>query len=353
MAHGRSGRKSKGSLLGWLVVLALVAGVAVLCARTADTLRVYRAEAAVTPTPSITPRPVNITPKPGETTPAPTEALLRSGSIGEDVKQLQQRLAELGFYAGEIDGQFGNGTKAAVARFQAQHGLAADGIVGDDTRGALFSQNAKQAVVTATPEPLPVLTGELPILVNRQNPLPSDFYVPDLVYLKDACPAELVTIKGSEIQGVQAAVDALNSMLRAAHQDGLTVWQVSAGYRSYKYQQQLFDASVQKYMDEGQSRSSAASSTRLTVADPGTSEHHTGLAFDITVPGKFFEDTAQSVWLAQHCWEYGFIIRYTDEKQDITGYLGEPWHIRYVGTQHSLTMRDRGLCLEEYVGAQT
>ena len=97
------------------------------------------------------------------------------------------------------------------------------------------------------------------------------------------------------------------------------------------------------------SRAKAISATRQQVADPGCSEHHTGLAFDLNVPGAYFADTAQYQWLSEHCWEYGFIMRYTDDKQDITGILGEEWHVRYVGVQHSMTIRQMGYCLEEYV----
>ena len=82
----------------------------------------------------------------------------------------------------------------------------------------------------------------------------------------------------------------------------------------------------------------------------GCSEHHTGLAFDMTVPGtSAFVGTKQCTWLHANCWDYGFIIRYTDDKQDITGFMGEEWHIRYVGKEHSLNMKDSGLCLEEYL----
>ena len=101
--------------------------------------------------------------------------------------------------------------------------------------------------------------------------------------------------------------------------------------------------------DNGLSRSRAISATKKTVADPGSSEHHLGTAFDITIPGTSFGSTKQAKWLAEHCWEYGFILRYTEEKQNITGFLAEPWHFRFVGTEHSLIMRDEHLCLEEYL----
>lgn len=138
-------------------------------------------------------------------------------------------------------------------------------------------------------------------------------------------------------------------MFKAAAEDGVTRWQISAGYRSYRYQQKLFDQQVQAYMDEGFSKANATSATRQTVADAGTSEHHTGLAFDITVPGTTFKGTDEQIWLHKHCWDYGFIIRYQKDKEKITGYIAECWHIRYVGLPHSQNMYDRNLCLEEYL----
>ena len=86
------------------------------------------------------------------------------------------------------------------------------------------------------------------------------------------------------------------------------------------------------------------------MAEPGTSEHHLGLAFDVNKQGSStFAGTKHSEWLNEHCWEYGFIIRYTKEKESITGFVAEPWHIRYVGVEHAMYMKEHDLCLEEYV----
>ena len=93
----------------------------------------------------------------------------------------------------------------------------------------------------------------------------------------------------------------------------------------------------------------ARSAARKLVADPGCSEHHTGLAFDITVPGTSFGGTKQAKWLEEHCWEWGFILRYPADKTAITGITNEPWHFRYVGTDAAMEMRETGECLEEYV----
>lgn len=86
------------------------------------------------------------------------------------------------------------------------------------------------------------------------------------------------------------------------------------------------------------------------MAEPGCSEHQLGLAIDINVPGaSSFAGTKQCKWLHEHCWEFGFIVRYTADKKEITGFEAEAWHIRYVGTEHALRIRELGMCLEEYL----
>lgn len=198
-----------------------------------------------------------------------------------------------------------------------------------------------------TPSPTPV---HLPLLVNEANPLPEGYVPENLVELESACLDGLITYASGGILGCQEAADALTAMISAAHTDGLTVWQVSDGYRSIQTQQRIWDETYQKYRTvNGLSEKKADDATRRRVATPGASEHHTGLAFDLTVPGESFRKTPQSTWLWENCWDYGFIIRYTEEKERLTGIAAEPWHIRYVGLPHSLLMKEKGLCLEEYM----
>lgn len=339
-----------------LVVLAVVLGVNVI-----RLSQLTAIEAATTPTPE--PEAANVmqvTIDPNEPTPEP---VLRAGSSGDAVIELQTRLQALGYYSGEIDGQYGAGTKAAVKLFQQQNGLDADGLFGGDTRKALFADDA-QAYVSPTDTPAPTDTATIapeegtvvsfdeeamPLLVNADHMLPEDYEPDDLVNMTDYCDASVVKIKANGIDGVRVAVDALMEMLRAAQAEGISSWQVSAGYRSVSYQQKLLDNKIYEYRKQGKSASAARAAALKLVALPGGSEHHTGLAFDITVPGQSFKGTKQCTWLAEHCWEYGFIIRYTAEKESITGITEEPWHIRYVGIKHALIMRDENLCLEEYV----
>ena len=352
----RRKRRNVPKLIGYVLVAALLIGIGVLSANVLDLSLRTAEDMRSTPTPAPSAGIIAlVTLDPSQPTPTPTEPLLRNGTQGSEVEKLQNRLKELGFYEGEVDGQFGNGTRAAVVLFQTQHGLQADGIVGPATKELIYSSQAQRIVVTPTPAPTPTpdpnasIAAGTPILVNRDHLIPEDYKTRNLVYLRNECPSDLVTIKGSEIQGEKEAVDALIVMLRAAQADGIKNWQVSAGYRSLAYQQDLFDRQVAAYVSDGKKRSDAISATRLTVADAGASEHHTGLAFDITTPGTTFKGTPQALWLSAHCWDYGFIIRYEEDKQKITGFLAEPWHIRYVGLPHSTTIRDHAWCLEEYI----
>lgn len=414
------------TILLCLVLAAGIAALAVIAPRTLDARDRLQMERSATPTPTADVRSMLLVTLDPNSTPAPTALLLKLGVKGDEVTRLQQRLRELGYYAGEVDGQYGPGTQDAVIRFQQQHGLDADGIAGESTRSAAYSANAQIFVPTPSPAPTPSLlkkgdNGEgvrtmqsrlkelgyyngsvdgdfgggteealrlfqrqndldvdgiaaqmtfavlysddaqqvtitptpdpnaMPILVNRDHPVSESYQPRDLVLLKNVIPSSLASVKGSDIEGDRAAVNAMVEMFKAAHADGVTNWQISAGYRSFRYQQKLFDKQVQEYLNEGFSRTNAISATRNTVADPGTSEHHTGLAFDITVPGTIFKGTREQIWLHEHCWDYGFVIRYQEDKEAITGYIAECWHIRYVGLPHSLDMRDRNLCLEEYL----
>ena len=281
-------------------------------------------------------------------TPSPTPSMLSKGDKGDAVRALQQRLKDLGYYNGNVDGDFGGGTQEAVRLFQSQNGLDVDGVSGGATLAAVFASDAPTVSVTPTPDP-----ASLPILVNKDHPITEDYRPQDLVDLRNVLPSSLVYVKGSDIQGNRDAAAALQTMFEAAKADGITGWQISAGYRSYAYQQQLFQKQVDDYMAQGKSKADAVAATKLTVADPGTSEHHTGLAFDITVANTIFKGTKQQIWLQKHCWDYGFIIRYQEGKEKITGFVAECWHIRYVGVQHSTVMRDHDWCLEEYIQEMT
>lgn len=225
-------------------------------------------------------------------------------------------------------------------------GTALDGELYFDFSGDGTAALSDEAAPQATETP----AAELPMLVNADNLVPDGYAPDDLIMMAEYCNKAVVRIKGSQIEGTRVAVDALLVMLNAAIEEGVGNWQVNSGYRSVAYQQQMWDNKVYSYRKEGMTGTQARSATARYMAKPGASEHHTGLAFDMSVPGEdSFSSTKQYRWLAENCWDYGFIIRYTAEKKSITGINAEPWHIRYVGLPHSQIMRDTGQCLEEYL----
>ncbi|MCR4905759.1 MAG: D-alanyl-D-alanine carboxypeptidase family protein [Clostridiales bacterium] len=135
----------------------------------------------------------------------------------------------------------------------------------------------------------------------------------------------------------QAALDALSA---GAAADGLMIYPIST-YRSYAYQAGLYE----RYA----ARDGYAEADRYS-ARPGHSEHQTGLAVDVNSLDYDFAYTPEGIWLAAHCAEYGFILRYPEGKEAVTGYRYEPWHIRYLGTGTAQKVKDSGLTLEEYLG---
>ena len=295
-----------------------------------------------TPVPTSTPTP-SPAPKP---TAAPTqqaERTLKKGMQGEDVRKLQQALIELGYLSGGADGDFGSNTHNAVVMFQAVNSLAADGLAGAKTRKLLYSGRALSADKAPEMDYL--------ILVNRKNKLDKSYAPLDLVNIADVIPSSVLKVKYKGTKANRTAAEALGRMLEDAIDDGITNWQVSSAYRKYSDQQALVDQSVAKYRKNNPSWSTdrCLSATYQTVAPAGTSEHMTGLAFDITVPGVSFTGTEQQKWLHEHCYEYGFIVRFTKDKEDITGFLAESWHFRYVGVEAAQVMTYNNWCLEEYV----
>ena len=178
------------------------------------------------------------------------------------------------------------------------------------------------------------------LLANAENPLPQDW-----------------TIQTEEVQNGyemdKRAAPAMREMIQVAKEDGVELMLCSA-YRSVEKQQQLFDRSQQAYMAQGMSEEEAYAKTATETAIPGTSEHQTGLAADIVTPtyqmlDAGFADTPAGQWLSEHAAEYGFVRRYPQDKQQVTGIIYESWHYRFVGKTHAKLMKESGLCLEEYL----
>ena len=133
---------------------------------------------------------------------------------------------------------------------------------------------------------------------------------------------------------------AFENLRLAAAEDGVTIY-IESGFRSYEEQEALYNMYVY-------SRGKEAAD--MFSARPGHSEHQTGLTIDCNDASDYFSGTPEAEWLAEHAYEYGFIIRYPEGKESVTGYKYEPWHIRYVGKELAKKLNDGNLTLEEYFG---
>ncbi len=179
------------------------------------------------------------------------------------------------------------------------------------------------------------------ILVNKNNKAPA---VPVTLVKPDVQPTREAVSENIYMRPEAAA--ALEDLFEAAAQDGITLYATS-GYRSYSTQKAIFERKLER-MDEKQANAS--------VAKPGYSEHQTGLAMDIegeTTKGtgltEAFGESPEGIWTAEHCAEYGFIIRYPKGETNITGYIYEPWHLRYVGKEAAAEITELGVTFEEYI----
>lgn len=189
-------------------------------------------------------------------------------------------------------------------------------------------------------------------LVNPWNPLPENFESElELAYVNDFAP-ELEAHNDYEQMEVHAA-QALANMVRDCRRAGHGAYICSA-FRSHDKQVMLFENKIDRVLAEGYSQEEAPDIAAMSVAVPGTSEHELGLSTDIideSYPylNEHQEHTGTQIWLMEHCWEYGFILRYPNGTSDITGIIYEPWHYRYVGEEFAKEIHDSGLTLEEYL----
>lgn len=179
------------------------------------------------------------------------------------------------------------------------------------------------------------------ILVNKQNKAPT---VPVTLVKPNVTPTKPSVAENIYMR--PEAARALEALFAGAAEDGITLYATS-GFRSYATQKAIFDRKAAERGEQAANRS---------VAKPGYSEHQTGLAMDIegeTTLGTgltaAFGESPEGIWVAEHCHEYGFIIRYPEDKTSITGYIYEPWHIRYVGVEAATEITQLGVTFEEYI----
>lgn len=194
------------------------------------------------------------------------------------------------------------------------------------------------------------------MLLNNDYELPEDFKW-DLVYWSNGKSVDALSLNSQKYDSVKAvdraAYQPLKDMFSAAQKAGVPLELVSP-YRSIDLQDRLFSRSVNSYMNQGYSKEQAVKKANYARTFTGTSEHNTGLGFDILQKGNFtlsesFENTAQFKWLSEHAEEYGFILRYRKDKISQTGIMYEPWHYRYVGVENAKKINELDMCLEEYI----
>ncbi len=186
------------------------------------------------------------------------------------------------------------------------------------------------------------------ILVNTKNHLTATDVPTDLMDVKFIYP------NSNKKQLREYAVKALEALYQEMYAAGYYDMFVHSGFRTYEYQDYLFNHYTQQEMSSNPALTKEeAEKIVLTYSTrPGTSEHQTGLAVDMDTRGDFstdFEFTPEYAWLQENAWKFGFILRFPKDKTDITTIQFEPWHYRYVGRHHAKKIHDLGVCLEEYI----
>lgn len=283
------------------------------------------------------------------------DAVLQKKDEGENIRSLQETLNKIG-YDVTVSGIYDEATAWAITDFQLQNGkLYATGVYNKETKSAMEklldskemidpgagltwnAENATNKEKTFITNPYDQL-----VLVNKKNQLPRDFIPADLVVPNVRFP---FTEELPKKQMRQVAADALEKLFNAADNDGVDLF-AQSGYRSYERQNALFAAYASQNGEDAANKFSAR---------PGESEHQTGLSMDVTSPDigyqiiVDFAQTDEGKWIQRHATEYGFIIRYPKEKEDITQYQYEPWHLRYVGVKVAKKIAGQGITLEEYL----
>lgn len=211
-----------------------------------------------------------------------------------------------------------------------------------DSSGCITGCEEGSCIITAVSESNKDAAAQIDVTVAKprepaiDDNAPQEYYIDGILIVNKTYSLPRDYNPGGLTSECAAAFEELR---HGAAEDGINIY-VSSGFRSYSTQEQLYNGYVSMYGREAADRFSAR---------PGHSEHQTGLAVDCNYAGDYFAGTPEAIWLEEHCYEYGFIIRYPQGKESITGYKYEPWHIRYIGDM-AQTIYESGLTLEEYFG---
>lgn len=201
-----------------------------------------------------------------------------------------------------------------------------------DSIGNIKGVSEGECTVTVTSVNNPNVSATVSVTVLPQAELT---YIDGILVVNKTYPLPSSYAPGWETE----ASGPLWEMIAAAKKEGIKLWMTS-GYRSYYDQEYIYNGYVKR---DGQEKADTYS------ARPGHSEHQTGLAYDLNDLDWNFGETPEGKWVAENCHKYGFILRYPEGKEEITGYMYEPWHIRYVGVEKATEIFESGLCLEEFL----
>lgn len=213
----------------------------------------------------------------------------------------------------------------------------------ESTSSISSSESESVPEIISVPEPEPVVEPDpIPrdewymLLVNKEHPVSQDFTV----------KTRAVDSAGHLLD--ERVYDDFTAMIAAGKAEGLN-FSVYTAYRTYEKQSSLYRTEYEKLITAGYSDADAQKEASSSAAKPGTSEHNSGLAVDIASTYGDFEGSSEQSWLLEHAYEYGFILRYPEGKEAVTGFSYEPWHYRYVGKEQAKLIYESGLCLEEYL----
>ena len=195
---------------------------------------------------------------------------------------------------------------------------------------------------SSTPQGLDTEFSKL-LLVNGKNPLPD----------RQSYAQNLTTIDAKYLCGELNQLDKdvlpyATALMDAAWADGIDIF-IKSPFRSYETQERLYNNEVNYWIRKGMGQSEAEDKAATIVARPGTSEHHCGFAIDFNETNTSFENSDAYRWMLNNAADYGFILRYPEQKQEITGVIYEPWHWRFVGINVAKDINSKNMCLEEYI----
>lgn len=174
------------------------------------------------------------------------------------------------------------------------------------------------------------------ILVNNVNEVP-DYFLPNLKQYGD-------------VEVDERIFSSLSEMIQESAKNGVKLW-VSSGYRSKERQKQLSDRDFSENLKQNMNKEDAYNLSLKKISLPGKNEHNTGLAIDFNAAGEEFCSTKEYEWLIENSANYGYILRYPKDKEQVTGRVFEPAHFRYVGEEAAKIIKIQKLCLEEYISS--